>query len=410
VRIKHIVKSFDFEEQNRAKLTFGPGTRLDPALNALCLKDTGGAFPTTPDLYVKTWVTAPAALKRWVGFQAFVKHTIDDLGQPITDVRYRLSNGGPELYWNSGASAWVPAAPNNWNTEAEVANNIASFPVLDPSLQLIINLRTPDDRFTPYVATVRLLAETDLEELEDYVWRSLIPELRAQVRPIGEHDIESDGTAAIDLASAYRIETPYDIVGVDAVYDLDADARRLNNLFSSFNPVTKLITLTAPPAAGNRVRINFLYQLPIAVNTSQDYIEVEKVPQIVFESVDGLRFGEAIKSEYVINKATGAGKQVNASQSDIELSGRILTDKSKDLARIVLEIRKYADKGLFRSVGQDEPYRIQLLEDFELRGFPTQQESRTGVFRLRIVKAVFYDSDAVDITGVLDFALQMTRA
>jgi hypothetical protein len=409
-RIKHIIKTLDFEEQNRSRITLGAGTRLLPNQNRLVLSGASGSYSLAPDLNVKTWSTSPSTLKRWVGFQADVVHKLDALGAPITDARFRLSDGTQELYWNVGAAAWIPAAPNNWNTEAEVANNIAAFPVANQTIQVVINLRTTNAEYTPAVTSLRLLAETDLEELEDYVWRSLLPDMKARIRPIGEHDIESDGALTIDLANDFRIETPYNIMGIDAVYDLATDPRKLVNLYSAYNPATKLVTLTSAPPAGNRIRIRFTYELPIAVNTHQDYIEVAKLPHIVFEDVDGLRFSEAVKSEYVINKATGRGKKVDASQSDIELTGRIVTDKSKDLSRIALEVRKYADSGLLRSVGQDELYRIQLLDETELRGLPSQQETRTGLFRLRIVKAVFYDSDAVDITGVLNFGVALMRA
>jgi hypothetical protein len=407
-RVRHIVKRFDFVEENRPRLTFGTGTRLDKNAGVKLIR-TDGAYSEAPDLFVKTWTTRPRSLKRWTGFMVDEAHPRDDLRAPITAARYRLCNSTQELYWNPGAAQWVAASSNNWNTEAEVSEHIAAFPVLDQTLGIVVNLSTTDSDYTPVVTSIRVLAETDLDELQDYIWESLLPAMENNLRPIGEFDFLSAGDATVGLGiegGAVTIETPYNIVGVDSVYNLTADPNRLTDLLSSYNPTTKVVTLSAAQPAGNRIRVRFLFKLPVAVNTHQDFIEIEKVPNIVFESIDGAGFTEALKrAEYVIDKTTGQGKQIDVSQSDIELSGVVNTDKSKDLARIVKELRRWADVGLLTSVGQDEPYRLQLMGDFNLQGFPTQQEQRSSRFRLRISNALFYDGDAVDITGTLNFAV-----
>jgi len=415
-RLKHIVKHFVFKEDNRPRITLGPEVRLHPTLHHLQLKQgsgTGGGYPTTADLYAKTWTTTPRSMKRWVGFMADVKHFKNRAGTQLTDVRYRLSaDGVNELYWNSGANAWVPAAPNNWNTEAEVANNIAAFPASTQTIQVVLNLKTDDASVTPEVRALRLLYESDLEELEDYVWRSLLPSMRSQIRPIGEHAIEMAAAgASIDL-NTYPIETPYDIVGIDAVYDIDADPRKLTNLFDSYNDATKVIALTGAIPGGNTALIRFLYAPVLAVTTHQDYIELEKVPEILLEDVkivDDL--GKSNGAHYVINKATGAGKKVPVTQGDIEIRGRYITDKAKDHARLSDAVRRYFEANqLLRSVGMDDDFRLWLIDFYDQDTTPNQDDLHAGRFLFRIAQAVFFDNDAVDITGVLNFNLALTKA
>jgi hypothetical protein len=408
-RVKHLVKRFQFNEDERKRITLGPGTRLNPETGKIQLKAVGDVYPTGADLFVKTWITNPQALKRWTGFFSEHKHAKDSLGQPITIVRFRVGDGAQELYWNG--SAWAVATSSNWNTEQEVADNIATFPVpVTKSIQIIINLRTQDEDFTPLVDNVRLLYESDLEELEDYIWRSLVPHLRLQIRPIGEHHIQLPAAANVIGLSDFPIETPYNIVGIDAVYDLTNDPGKLVDLAQAYDVANKVITLSTIVAADSLVLVRFLYEPEIAVNTDQEYIEVSKVPQIILEEIkqdDSTQ--EAVGPDYVINKATGTGKKSQPTQNDISIVASWITDKDKDHARLADALKHYfASNTVLRSVGQDEEFRLWLIDEYDQRTFPSQQGLRTGRLRFRIVKALFYDEDAEDITGVLDFKLALT--
>lgn len=414
MRLKHIIKLFQFQEENRARLTFGPEVRLNPTKHYLQLiqgSGTGGGYPTALDLYARTWLTTPRSMKRWVGFMVDVVHFKNLAGTQVTDVRYRLSTDGiTDLYWNSGANAWVPSAPNNWNTEAEIATNIASFPVSTQTIQVVINLKTDDSTYTPLVKAVRLLYESDLEELEDYVWRSLLPLMRAQIRPIAEHAVELAAPAVtIDLLNGSPIETPYEIVGIDAVYDLDNDPRKLTNLYQSFNDATKVITLTGVVTTA---LIRFTYKPVVAVTTGQDFNELEKVPEVIIENITNVdNLGKPNQADYVLNKVTGVGKQVPVTQADIEMHGRFITDKAKDHARLGDAVRRFfLANPLLRSMGTDDDFRLWLIDFYDQDTTPSQNGLHTGRFRFRIVQAVFFDNDAVDIHGTQTFSLALAKA
>lgn len=409
-RLKHLIKRFDFSEDVRRELTIGPDTRLNPETHKLQLKEgADGKFPTTADLFIKTRATNPGTLKKWVGFMADVTHG-KICGVVKTDVRYRVADATQELYFNVGSQTWTVAAPNNWNTEEQVADNIDKFPVASQTIQVVINLSTSDARVTPQVSSVRFLYESDLDELQDYIWESLVPDLKAKIRPIGDHHIESTGAWTIGLANEFKIETPYTIVGIDAVYDLTADPRKLTDLLDSFDVGTQVVTLTSAPPATNTVLIRFFYQPNVPVTTGQDYVESEKVPEIILEGITQVAESHQHGRDFVINKRTGAGKKVIGTQSDIEIIGRWITNSAKDHARLGTEIRRYfRENVLLRSVGQDEQYRLWLLDEYDQQTSANRQDLHAGRFRCRIAKALFYDHDAVDIHGVLNFRLSMKQ-
>lgn len=410
MRLKHIIKRMEFSEQHRSRLTIGTDTRLNPTEHYLQLKAGGGGYPTASDLFVKTWTTTPCSMKRWVGFMADLTNYRDAANQQVTDVRFRLSDGSQEFYWNTGASQWVPASSNNWNTEAEIATNIAAFPVSNQTIQVVINLSTTNAAYTPIVRSVRLLYESDLEEMEDYVWRSLIPDMRAKILPIADHHIEMETTGAVIDLNNFPIETPYEIASMDAVYDLDSDPRKLTNLLDSYNDATQEISLTSSITAGAAVLIRFVYRPVIAVSTSQDYREIEKVPEITLENISQ---GEIhpITRDHVLNKSTGEGKRVDTTQQDIEISARFITDKAKDHARLADAIKRYfADNPLLRSYGMDDYFRLWSMTDYDQDTTANQKDLHAGRFRFRIVSALFFDNDAVDIHGVLNFRLTLTQA
>jgi hypothetical protein len=414
VRTKALIKRFLFSSDNFADVT-GSGVRLALERNQLELVSTGpfpsslGAYPATADLFARTRLTNPNTLKQWIGFQSYHVNKTDVNGVALTNVQFKLNDGITDLYWDGGA--WSPAGLSDWNTEADIADNIATFPVASQSIQVVINLVTTDTTVTPEVTQVKLLYLSDVEHLQDYVWESLVPDMEAKIRPIGEHHIESLGDATIDISATgdFPIETPYDITAIDAVYDLTADPKKLTDLFSSYDVSNKIVTLTSAPPATNTVLIRFLYKPVVAVNTDQDYIEVNKIPQIIFTDITQVATMENVGIDWVINKSNATvGKRLRPTQSDIEISAQWITDKDKDHARLGDAIRTYfGDNPFLRSVGTDELFRLWLIDEYDQQTSPNQEGLGAGRLRFRIVKALFYDSDAVDGHGVLNFDVSL---
>lgn len=403
-----MIKCFSFEETFREDMTLDQGVRLNPKANRLELMPVGGplgsSYPTdVGTFYARTRVTLPESLKKWTGFFVLLENKKDFSNTVVTDVRYKLNDGTQDFYWNGGANAWVLAAANNWNTEAEVADNIEAFP--SRSLQVVVMLQTSDPTQTPNVTEVRLSYDSDLEFLEDYVVRSFIEDLREQVRPIGRVESASDGsTLTIDLT---EIETPYDIVGLDSVYDGTADPNHLSDLGASFDSVTKVVTLPAAIPSGNTIHVRFLWRPEVVISKSQEYTEIARIPVIIFEGNSIINRRMVRHRPYIVDKSTGEGFAFeNGFQADIPIPFAFITDKGFDSHSLAGELKRYfANNRRLRSRGQDEYFSYRVDEAFDGDTTPTQKELHTGRLLVTVLRAVFYPEDAKPITGVKRFTV-----
>ena len=406
-RLKKLIKVFRFEETNRALVTLGADTRLNPGTSRIQLKKIGAteAYSTAVDLQVRTRLTNPNTVKAWIGFEALARNKANPAtGAQVTDVKFRLSvDGVNDLYWDG--AAWSAAGASDWNTEAEVAANIAAFPVATQSLQVAVNLSTSDARYTPEVDWVKVLYESDLEWQEDYIARSLIPELREQIRPIAEFALDLlAASATVDLTA---VETPYNIVAVDSAYNLTSDPRKLTDLAQSYDTGTKVLTLSGSQPLGERILIRFIYEPEVALLTSQDYSELAKVPVVVIEDVELFNRRGIEPGDHVINRATGDGWQLtHGYHADIDLEIRWIVDQSKDQQRLADEFKRFfATNQQLRSRGQDEPYDLWLVDQYGQQATASQDELQAGRLRARIVRAVFYARDAKPVPGVRRFVV-----
>jgi len=401
-RFRKMIKSFLFEEHNRRDMVdLNSGVRLNPQTNRLELTPVGGSYPTTLDLYAKTRLTTPEAVRKWSGFFVIL-HNVKVSGEVVTDVRFRISDGTNEYYWNTGANDWVVAAPNNWNTEQEVADNIDKWS--NQSIQVVINLSTQNESVTPYVNEVRLLYETDLIFLEDYVVRSFKEDLLDNVRPISLYSFNSSGETQKDLSV---IKTPYDIVDIDAVYNSTDDPNHLSPLSGvSFDSVSKNVFFPAQ-TSGDRIEIRFIWRPYVVLTQSQDYTEIAKIPVIVIDDV-AIENERVIRNRpYVINKGTGNGFVLEEGyQADIRTPLRVITSSRRDLDVLSDELKRYfANTTFLRSRGQDEDYSYRLSQPFNDGSIPSQKGLYTARLTIFIEKAVFYSEDAKPITGVKRFTV-----
>jgi len=402
-RYRKWMKAFHFEEAARPEMQF-TGVRLHVQRQRLELAnvEVDGAYPLAPDLCARTRVIAPTACRKWGGFMA-ISTTHTSRGVPVTDVRYRLSDGAVERYWNVGANDWVVASPNNWNTEQEVADHIATWPT--QALGLVINLSTTDPQVTPHVNEVRLLYETDLVSLEDYVVRSFIDELRQRMRPISILEFDSVGQATIDLNT---LQVPYDIVDVDSVYNKTTDPMRMAPVLGwAYDVPGKLLSLPAQPV-GDRIEVRFAWRPHVVLTQSQDYTEIAKIPAVVVTAIELQRRRMIRVRPYVLNKGTGQGFAFEEGfQADIRLPLQLIASSARELHAMNEEIsRFFANVSSLHSRGQDEFYPLSSDTAYDASGFALSlKETFSARLQARILNAVFYPEDARPITGVSRFAV-----
>lgn len=283
-----LCKQFVFEESKRSLLTFSDSTkiRLNPTTNRLELSIqsynpvTGApVYPTDTDLTVTTWLTNPLALTQWLGF---MMEPLTPNLPANTDVRFKLNDGTDDRYWDGGD--WVVAGATDWNTENEVSANISNFPVTSKQLGFVINLLTTDGVSTPSIEDFEILMEVEIDYLKSIIVDSLLADLKENIRPQVEFAMRAPGGDKLNLRD---LETPFNLVSVEAVYDHENDPNHLTNLLSAYSSTTKTITLTGTVARGLRMWIVFLAEPEGYLEWgSQDYTEVEKLPAVVIDGVD----------------------------------------------------------------------------------------------------------------------------
>jgi hypothetical protein len=398
-RYRKWMKSFQFEEAARRSMQFA-GVTLDKTRQRLeLLPDLNGLYSTAPDLCARTRVTTPTACRKWAGFFVDLRTPRNSHGS--TAVGFRLNDGTSDFYWDSGASAWVPAT-SSWNTEQEVADHIAEWPT--QSLGVVLNLSTSNPNLTPSVNEVRLMYDTDLVALEDYVVRSFIEELRATLRPISILAVTSTGQTSIDLGA---LQAGYDIIDVDVVYNNTTDPTHFAPLTGwSFNATTKLLSIPAQ-TTGQRIEVRFVWRPHVVLTQSQDYTEIAKIPVVVVTDVEVFQTRPIRNRPYVINKGTGQGFVLEEGyQADIYVPLLFIAPSSRDVHVMGEEIsRFFANTTLLHVRGQDEFYPIWPDTAYVDNSAPSQKETYSARVQARIRNAVFYPEDARPITGVLNFEI-----
>lgn len=398
MRLRKLIKEFWFREEDRRITTLGTSVRISPCENHLTLKSTNGVFPLATNLYAKTRLTNPKSVKAWIGFQVDIVNKKDSAGSVVTSAGYRLSdNGTNELWWNG--SDWVPASPGEWNTEAEIAANIQTFPVLTQSIQVIVNPRTTNVKCAPEITRVKVLYDSDLEWEEEYIARSLLPALREEILPIAEYELAAtEGQTEVNLSA---IETPYAIDSVDSAFNTTLDPFKLSNIAGSYDSGTKILALALPASNGDRLRIRFVYKPLIALARSQDYTELSQVPAVVIESVTFGDTTEVSTGESVINKATGEGWQQDVgAQCDIDIGVRWIADKQLDADRLSDQVKQFFDERLLRARGQDEFFALCIVDSYNSQTTAAQSELHTGRLRARLYRAIFYVQPAKPVFAV----------
>jgi len=283
--MQKLVYPFVFEESNRSRLTFSDNTkvRLNPSTNRIELIAQSRdyvtnelVYPTDVDLWVKTWVATPQAVRGWLNFCA------DPLIQPDgTSVKFKLNDGTTNKYWNG--TVWATAGTSNWNTVSEMNDHIATFPAGSRAIAVVVNLATSDSAYTPYLSNIDLLMDCDIEYLYSLIADSVGTSLKDNLRSQIDFALDAPGGYNVSLSD---LETMFRIVSVDGVYNHKIDPLHLNNMLDTVDLTARDLKLKVDVARGTSLWIHFTIEPEIYINWgSQDYIEVERIPSIVIDTI-----------------------------------------------------------------------------------------------------------------------------
>ena len=364
-------------------------------------RQENGYYSTDDNIWFRTWTTTPKSLRKLLMIQVIDSTPTD------TFTQVRLFDGTDHYWWNG--VAWVVAGVGDWNDEGTINANIETFTIVpNREFGVVVNLVTTNKYVTPRVSEIRVLMEIRIDYLEDLIFRSLIPAMKAGIRPVANYDLPPYNTdqATIDL-NDYELDTAFNIVDVDAVFNFSADSELLTNILSSYDPVTKIIALTTPIPSGERPFIVFRYEPEIAYTTQQDYTEVAKVPSIVLQRLEvpiATSYNHAAR-ESVVDKGTGNAVLVHEPwRATLEFRIHVFTDRAVDEMRLMSGVMKFFDDNKrIRSVGLDEYFRMQIIREFRDLITPDRSDLRVFWTRFQImdVRMPFISEDVNGIRRLI---------
>lgn len=367
-----MIRNFNFGAQDVGiVLSDATQIHMDSFLDVVTLKTKiDGTYPLTTGLYVVSVPAAPSAIKSFLGFQANIKHFKINNVQ-VTGEGFRLSDGTNQYWWNG--SAWVVNVVN-WNTETDIANNIATFAqgLAAHKFAVVVNLFTTNVTTAPQLISLKIGFEVKQQSwVDDIFIRSLVRDLVNNVRPISDVMGPSLPAAAATLdvgAAVDQSGVSFNLGDVDSIYNQDTDPTLQNNLLASYNNTTRIATLTGqqPQGANLRILITYIPEV-IVLTTDPDFTELDRLPAIVVEQIRTIGAVQVQQQDSVVNKSTGTAKQLSKPYTaSLEFDIRAIADSSVDLLRLVEALVEFADDfPTIRSDALDEEYRLQIIDEFD---------------------------------------------
>lgn len=418
-----IILSFIFEEAVRSQLVFSNPAKIrlntenkaDPRLMLKAQSD--GKYPTDSDLYVRTGQITPNALKQWLKFEAVYKEAPQTLLLPAgTSLGFKVFTTGGDYWWDG--SSWAVAGASDWNTEAEINANLATFPLAtigNKSIGFKVNLKTTDPNVTPEVKELKLLGDFDVEWMEDIVYDGVIRKLNTEFRSSSVLAFQVSGpTSALDLAAVLD-NKGYNITGIRSVYNLTDDPMKLTNLFLSYAPgaakqdgftfASGVVTVSSPIPDAKIVEVTFEYVPEIVVMVDQDYYEPPAYPCIVMETIQVLdrpgftmRDTNSFGHDVIRDKtALRAFTQIAPKQHSIRFQFAAFTNKQLDQMRLMDDLtRFFSEKKTLRTWALDYECGMQIVEEFD----SSKNQSAADTSNTNIAEGSF------DVLGVLNYHKQ----
>lgn len=336
----------------------------------------------------------------------------------ICDVKVRIYDGtGQEWKWDG---SWQHAVSTDWNTQFEINNNISTFPLntQGKGIGFYINLKTDDELYTPMVKFVRMLGIFDIDFQEDIIFDSIIPTIEEQIDVTTQIDLVlGSDTDVIDLTNEYKlVSDDYNFTDCQIVYNTTDDQHKVDNIVDNYvrgaarrggGNDPGQIHLTSVQNQNSVISVKMKYFPEIAVNTSIDFYEVNRVPSLVLERIEVQNKTVAEKSEigkdYIRNKITLTGVELKPpAQSDLLFEYAVFTGSQTDQHRLGEALRRlFNSLNHITSWGLDEPYSIIIRDVFRSTNKPNASNVNThqGSFIVKNVISSIGEPKEVYLVG-----------
>ena len=342
--------------------------RLAPDHIARLQVQANAQYPLDENVWIRSRTYHPNAVRQLLFLQ------LDATTPDGTSVKLRVWNGTQDLYWSG--TAWVTPAAGQWNTESEVNQHLASLDVATArAFALTFNLRTTDGNVTPEVSGAVVLWSGPVDWQEDLLVDSLLGTLRTSLDYVDALALpplvaELD---EIDL-SEYTDEAQLELIGADAVFDDTADPNHLVNLLVSYAQVTKILTLSAPIEVAHVPFLRMLVRPVVAWGTQQDFEPLERLPQVILETVEtpGSSSSPPSARTSAVRRDTGAGVVLpSPRRMNFRIRLEVRTDRTRGQQRLQDALLRFFQVGptgesgpFLRSVATDRRYRLRMVDEF----------------------------------------------
>lgn len=341
------------------------------------------------------------------------------------DVQLRVyDKTGQEWYWDG---SWQHAGPTDWNSTFVISNNISTFPLKDvgKGIGFLINLKTVDELYTPMVRMIKVLGSFDIIFQEDIIFGSLIPTMENEINATTEVRLQlASATDVIDLANEYKLErSDYNLTDGEIVYNETEDPHMTENVFDNYvpGPARKgggndpgQVHLNAVQGADSIMTLKMKYFPEIAVNTSIDFYEVNRVPSIVFERIEQQNTmvdeNSEIGKDSIRDKLTLTGVELKPpAQSDLLIEYAVFTGGQTDQHYLGEALRRlFNNLKHITSWGLDEPFSIIVRDVFRSTNQPNASGVNTHVGSITIKNVISSIGEPNDVYLVGNLGRGMT--
>lgn len=271
-----------------------------------------------------------------------------------TGIRVRLWTGTVEKYWTG--TAWATATTSaHWNTIAEVYAHLPTF--TGSSLGFTVEIsRATTTAVSPVLAGIAavarvMFASTSGDDtrasswMDDLLHRVLIRRTLVNVILPGADEFTAAAGSVVDLSAGVG-QFPFDVTGVEAVYDVTADPHLVAPLAGTWNAGTQVWMPTVPFVVGHKIHVRFLFRPEVEHSSDGDFF-TDRLPSIVFESVTATSRTRAVGETCVVDEATQVGVAVMTPDAvTYQIQGRVLAARTSDRDRITDALRAWLGDGV----------------------------------------------------------------
>lgn len=372
------------------------------------LNDHWGYVPRAGNtVELKRW--SPQAVNQW---QAFEEVSTKPDG---TAIFWQLKNATQALYYNG--VAWVAATAFDWNTEAEIADNMTTFPIVDKTVRPIVRLLTVDRFETPVLTEHKFMIGGAFDSWEDFFDSALtaLEDNTSIFVPTARRDNVAVITFNLLTDQLWKSSEALTITGVDAVYDHTVDPGHDTDLLSSYDANTGLVTLTSAIPAGNAIWVRQAVTPEIIINfRNSEYIEVAKTPALIIETIQATGTDDTSIKRDLAHKSQSQGHRMSdpVLHREIVLTMAIHASKIQHWTHLLSNVQALPKKigGVLRSKALDVNWSITLTKRLlAYNPKPQFTDLKTAMYELCVKDVHMWVSDVQDFSIVEQFNPTLRR-